>query len=195
MTSATSGSTTAPPWLEIRSPGVSKLYDSSETLPCIKVRGRAEDRRFEPGLATLTKIVEQRGDWQRVFASREDFIHVVLSTGGYLRDLFRVLQGIVMTASNRASIPLDRAAIDYELARLRNDYLPISIEDSLWLSEVASSHEAELPKHAAIPALSRFFDTHLLLCYRNGEEWYDLHPLIRDQVVRIANSHAAKNGA
>ena len=31
---------------------------------------------------------------------------------------------------------------------------------------------------AALPSLSRFFDTHLVLFYRNGEEWYDVHPLV-----------------
>ena len=34
--------------------------------------------------------------------------------------------------------------------------------------------------------LSRFFDTHLVLGYRNGGEWYDVHPLLRDEVARLA---------
>lgn len=32
--------------------------------------------------------------------------------------------------------------------------------------------------------LSRFFDTHLVLCYRDREEWYDVHPLLHLEVER-----------
>ena len=33
---------------------------------------------------------------------------------------------------------------------------------------------------------ARFLDTHLVLCYRNGAEWYDVHPLVRDLVLEQA---------
>lgn len=182
---------TVPPWLKIRSPGVTKLFDGGYLLPCVKVRQRAGET-FEAGLEVLRTIVEQRGDWRRIFATQADLDHVLQETGGYLRDLFRALQGMLMSAADRGVVPLDRDAIDLELSELRNDYLPVSIADALWLRKVARSHEAELPEHAELPDLSelsdlsRYFDTQLLLCYRNGTEWYDLHPLIRDTVERVA---------
>ena len=40
-----------------------------------------------------------------------------------------------------------------------------------------------------LPSLPRFFDTHLAFCYRNGHEWYDVHPLIEEQVRRQAATH------
>ncbi len=33
-----------------------------------------------------------------------------------------------------------------------------------------------------LPELARFLETHLILCYRNGKEWYDVHPLITGQL-------------
>jgi len=30
--------------------------------------------------------------------------------------------------------------------------------------------------------LAGYFDTHLVLNYRNGQDWYDVHPLIRDSL-------------
>lgn len=176
---------TVPPWLKIRSPGVTNLYDGGYLLPCVKVRHR-DGRVLEPGLELLRTIVHERGDWARIFGAPDDLDHVLLQTGGYLRDLFRALQGMLMSAADRGSVPLDREAIELELSELRNDYLPISIADAQWLHQVAQSHEAELPQHGEIPELSRYFDTHLLLCYRNGDEWYELHPLIRDTVERLA---------
>ncbi len=182
---------TVPPWLKIRSPGVSKLYDGSYLLPCVKVRQRTGGT-FEAGLEVLREIVGQRGDWRRIFESEADFDHVLLETGGYLRDLFRALQGMLMSSAERGRGLLDREAIDMELSELRNDYLPISIADALWLQKVALTHEAELPEHGELPELSRYFDTHLLLCYRNGSEWYDLHPLIRETVERVADRERTK---
>ncbi|MFO7567749.1 MAG: hypothetical protein R6X02_34220 [Enhygromyxa sp.] len=181
---------TVPPWLKIRSPRVTKLYDGGYTVPCVKIRDR-DGAPSQPGLGVLRRIVAQRGDWTRLIANEADFDHVLMQTGGYLRDLFRALQGMLMNAAEHQGRALDRAAVEYELAELRNDYLPVAIEDAKWLAQVAKSHEAELPQHGQIPYLSRYFDTHLLLCYRNGNEWYDLHPLIRDVVERLAARAAA----
>jgi len=176
---------TVPPWLKIRSPGVNQLYDGGFLLPCVKVREQ-DGSISQPGIVELRKLVRQRGDWTRVFANESDLDHVLLKTGGYLRDLFRALQGILMRAADQGKLPVDRKAIDLELDMLRNGYLPIANADATWLAKIARSHEAELPQHAELPDLSRYFDTHLLLCYRNGKEWYDIHPLIRETVERAA---------
>jgi hypothetical protein len=172
---------TVPPWLKIRAPGVAKRFDATYVLPCVKVRDR-EGEAFESGLEVLRRVVRVRGDSSRLFASSADRDRVIMQTGGYLRDLFRALQGMLMHADNRGRLPLDAGAVEAELLRLRDDYLPIAIADARWLHRVASTHEAQLPTHEKIPGLSRYFDNHLLLCYRNGSEWYDLHPLIRDTV-------------
>ena len=39
----------------------------------------------------------------------------------------------------------------------------------------------------SIVGLTRFFDNHVVLCYRDGPEWYDVHPIIRE----IARKQAA----
>jgi len=48
---------------------------------------------------------------------------------------------------------------------------------------ISLEHDVALPDVERLPALARFLDTHLALCYRNGREWYDLHPLIRENVL------------
>ncbi len=35
---------------------------------------------------------------------------------------------------------------------------------------------------AAVCALSPLFDRYLILAYRNGEDWYDVHPLVADLI-------------
>jgi hypothetical protein len=29
-------------------------------------------------------------------------------------------------------------------------------------------------------------DSYIVLCYRNGDGWYEIHPLVRDYVQRLA---------
>ena len=76
------------------------------------------------------------------------------------------------------------------VAEVRSSYLPLARTDAAWLSAIHRSHTPELAVHRAVAEganlydLSRFFDTHLVLCYRNGDEWYDVHPLLHDEVRR-----------
>jgi hypothetical protein len=44
-----------------------------------------------------------------------------------------------------------------------------------------------------VSRLTRFLDTHFVLYLRNGEEWYDIHPLIREEVQAIVDRQQ-KNG-
>jgi hypothetical protein len=39
--------------------------------------------------------------------------------------------------------------------------------------------------------LTRFLDTHMVLYLKNGTEWYDVHPLVRDEVKAIVAKTAA----
>lgn len=66
--------------------------------------------------------------------------------------------------------------------RRKAEFLPIANDDARWLADIGKTHKAELHSLQGLPSLARFFDTHLVLCYRNGEEWYDVHPLIAEHV-------------
>jgi hypothetical protein len=57
--------------------------------------------------------------------------------------------------------------------------LPISREDKEWLRKIAASKDAELESITELPRLARFFDTNLVLNYRNDDYWYDVHPLLK----------------
>jgi hypothetical protein len=40
-------------------------------------------------------------------------------------------------------------------------------------------------EHYATKPLNRFLDSHLVLFLTNGKQWYDVHPLIREEVQNI----------
>ncbi len=172
---------TVPPWLKVRSPGVEGDFDGGELLPCLKVRDRSGDP-FAPGIGALAEVLERRGDWRRLLGGETALETIVLASGGYLRDLFRLVQSVLLLTAQRNELPVPEEAVSLAIADVRNDYLPISREDAVWLAQVNETHRAELPAATSLADLARFFDTHLVLCYRNGEEWFDVHPLIRERI-------------
>jgi hypothetical protein len=183
---------TVPPWLKVRYASLSSLYEPGgvQVLPALKVRSLPARTPFQPGLDVLRTVVASRGDWTRLL-SPDELRRVSLASGGHLRDLLRILADVVRRAT---TLPAGSDVVDRALATARNESLPIADDDARWLARIADQHEVALPDVGHLADLARFLDTHLVLCYRNGREWYDVHPLIRDTVVDQAAVLAAMNG-
>ncbi len=178
---------TAPPWLKIRAPGVSGRYSGGlQILHPLKVREPTSSRKPTPeALEALHKVVSARGDWQRLLGSRKVLDTLALESGGHLRDLLRMLGEIIRRADR---LPVDQRTVQRAITQMRSDLLPIAEDDAEWLQRIAETHEVSLADIDRLPRLVTFLDSHLVLCYRNGEEWYDVHPLVREEIARIARA-------
>jgi hypothetical protein len=172
---------TVPPYLKVRYAGLGGEYGLGgvQVLPTLKVRVRGTDRPFPPGLDALERVVANRGDWGRLLGRRETLDRLSVTSGGHLRDLLRLVTDLIVRAK---TLPVSNATVDRAIEQLRQEYLPIADADARWLMRISRTNRAELEELGSLPSLARFLDTHLVLCYRNGAEWYDLHPLIRDVV-------------
>ncbi|MCG8419244.1 MAG: hypothetical protein MJE77_15020 [Proteobacteria bacterium] len=175
---------TVPPWLKIKAPGVAALYDNSQQIPCVKARD-SDGARCPAGLNALERLIAQRGDWQRLLGERTALDRLCLVSGGYLRDLFRLLQALLRLSSDRP-LPADNERIDLVEHEIRNSYLPIPNQHAIWLARIQTTQATELEDATRLHQLARYFDNHLVLAYRNGKEWWSVHPLISDYVARQA---------
>lgn len=172
---------TVPPWLKIKAPGVAGLYSGAHLIPCVKVRHKS-GQPCNAGLNELEQIIAKRGDWRHLLGDdREALDELLLASGGYLRDLFRLLQ-TVLRLSRHDGLPVQARVRELALAEVRNSYLPISNDDARWLRRIRASHCTELDGKERLHDLARFYDTHLVLTYRNGGEWVAVHPLVADHV-------------
>jgi hypothetical protein len=169
-------------------------FDGGELIPCIKVIDKDSGEACEAGIEALIEVVGKRGDWQQLLGERERLVRLIAASGGYLRDLLRLLQATLRLAAQREALPVDDEIVELAIADLRNDYLPIPRKDAVWLHRVATTHRAELDSGEALQQLARFFDTHVVLCYRNGDEWFDVHPLIRERAAELAADQPADAG-
>jgi len=77
--------------------------------------------------------------------------------------------------------------IDQVINAGRRDFLPIAKDDAKWLDDIAKVRATALPSTEAGPVnrLARFLDSHLVLYFINDDEWYDIHPLIREEVAEV----------
>jgi len=187
---------TVPPWLKIKEPGISRLYDGAQWIPCVRVRGR-DGAPCAEGLTTLERVVATRGDWRRLLGTEANLHRLLLASGGYLRDLFRLLQTALRLAPGRP-LPLSDDVLDLVIQEVRNAYLPVSHEDALWLDRIHASRATELESDTRLPDLAKYFDNLLVMAYSNGVEWWAVHPLIidavREQAEQVRKRRDAERG-
>ncbi|NNM82696.1 MAG: ATP-binding protein [Burkholderiales bacterium] len=171
---------TIPPYLTPLSPNLGRNFGGNSicNLPSVHIRHRdgKEDRQ---GLDVMKEIVEKRfPEWEKIFTSPQ-IDRLALSSGGDIRDFFRLIRDcLVRSISEKSILPVPESLLDSAENALRREMLPIPKEDAEWLARISKSKTAELGKVEELPQLARFFDTHVVLNYRNGEDWYDVHPLL-----------------
>jgi hypothetical protein len=172
---------TIPPYLTPLTPGLGRQLGGGMVcnLPSVHIRTRKGDP--DPsGLATMQQIMQRRyATWREIFTLTQ-LERMALMTGGDLRDFFRFAKDCLTRAASlpEARLPLPDKVLQDAENHLRRDMLPIAAEDADWLRRIAASKEPELESIRELPRLARFFDTNLVLNYRNAEDWYDIHPLL-----------------
>ncbi|MBI3450821.1 MAG: hypothetical protein HY049_18140 [Acidobacteria bacterium] len=172
---------TVPPYLKVRYPNLGSLFAPGgvQVLPALKIRHEHDGKPFKPGLEAMRRVVGQRGDWKKLLGEEAVLDGLILQSGGHLRDLLRIVAEIVRRAG---ALPVPKPTVDAAVNQIRTEFLPIADADAVWLERIARTHKASLEDAARLPDLARFLDTHLVLCYRNASEWYDVHPLILEEI-------------
>jgi energy-coupling factor transporter ATP-binding protein EcfA2 len=176
---------TIPPYLTPITPGLGRQLGGGTicNLPSVHVMKREIENNTcadDPnGLSIMREIISKRcAAWQDFF-SHDQMDRIARMTGGDLRDFFRMTRECLVKAGmNDQARITDDIVTDAE-NQLRRDMLPIAKEDLKWLSGISRRKTPNLEAIKDLPRLARFFDTHLVLNYRNNDDWYDVHPLLQ----------------
>ncbi len=180
---------TIPPYLPILCGSLASLYAGGKIymLPSVHVyEKRPQDGEVpEPsdkGLNAMLDIVGRRfPEWQTFFTGSQ-LLRLAASSGGDLRDFFRLAGLCVTEALYQQSLPLEDSVLaGAENSLLRND-MPLAHDDKQVLACVLKSHSRELASLDRLPDFARLMEGKYILNYRNGADWFDVHPLLRDSV-------------
>lgn len=175
---------TVPPYLSVLAAGAGQLMGGASTRRLVsthifKDRSRVSD---PVGLGVLRQVVDARCSlWSKIF-SVEALDRLALCSGGDLREFFHLLRLCLPAVRDDSALPLTVEAVTHAENAVRSEMLPIPADHLAWLKRIANSHEPCLESDQYLPVLAHFLDSRLVLNYRNGCDWYDVHPLLRDVV-------------
>lgn len=178
---------TVPPYLNSAAPGVARVLGSMPviSLPSIHVRQQGNTDVDEHGVAIMQKIVYRRSEYARQIFNDAGLRELAIASGGDLRDFFLLVRASLIIASTSLSVelPLLLPVIKRAKEQLQRSMLPIHDRAVSWLSKIHTTQQAELPDLKHLPELAALFDNNLVINYRNGSDWYGIHPLIIDYVL------------
>lgn len=183
---------TIPPYLSVLAAGAGTLMGGAVARRLVsthifKDRCREAD---DNGLAVLRQVIAARyPGWNTLF-STEALDKLAMSSGGDLREFFRLIRLCLPAVRDDSELPLSVEAVLPAENAARNEMLPIPADHLAWLQRITKTHDTCLEKDADLPVLAHFLDNRLVLNYRNGSDWYDVHPLLRDVVDRHGNAGA-----
>jgi len=143
----------------------------------VRNRDGAENR---VAIERLKSLVEKRGPWHQILPDEHALETLILASSGYLRDLFNLLIEAIHRSSPTGPLPnAAKLCID----SFRPTYHPIYAEERSVLKKIAENRGIQAVSLSERKHLVTFLDSHLVQCYCNGEYWYDVHPLVRDEVL------------
>ncbi len=179
---------TIPPYLTPITPGLGRRLGGGTVcnLPSVHIRRRDPDTNQcvdDPaGLEIMRDIIGKRFEKWDDFFSEAQINDIAAKTGGDLRDFFRMVKECLIKATIDDQLRVTEKIVRDAENQMRRDMLPIAREDMKWLRGIACSKRPNLEAIRELPRLARFFDTHLVLNYRNDDDWYDVHPLIQSEL-------------
>ncbi len=182
-----------PPYVQLISPGLKDRYDrASLVLPAIKVLERGEILKpYSPGVDALIELLDKRIPVEKIFGpNREILQKLVVYSGGHVRTLITFIREILFRLKH---LPVSEEEVERVAQPFReNAGVAIWRESVPLLERILRQGTIEGIREEEYPFLARFMDNYVVLCYRNGEGWYEVHPLARDIVRRLADEQKAE---
>jgi len=180
--------------------GVLKKHIEDETgneifvMPVLKLYPKGESRKIDGkpsarSMAILQSVLTRRIDPDLFEAGIEE--KIALNSGGVLRDAVRIAQRccnevlVKLRQKERRKENIEDVRIDGEIFgdaidKLRNDMqIPLSKNDRAILLQIYANYRPDDPKHQEFLVL---LHTVVAIEYRNRESWYDVHPLMIEQL-------------
>lgn len=183
---------TIPPYLTALAQNLGRNLGGHPIAFWPNVHVRTRQGNADPaGLAVMEEIVRKRFPAWETVLPRPLLQRLAQSSGGDLRDYFRLVRECVLALRTarlgRPETGPEPKQVDEAMAfqaeeQLRNELLPLAEADARWLARIHAGKETALPTTEDLPALARFLDGNLIMNYLNGRPWFDIHPLLVEEI-------------
>jgi hypothetical protein len=150
------------------------IRDQAVFLPNIKLHPHVEPEvKDKEGYQTLRRFVHVRIDTNLIDSlALEDAITL---SGGVFREMARIMRTAIGRARRRKAVKVDIVDVEWATTEIRNEYRRIlDKEDIEILKKVREQNRLEYDGR-----LRPLLQLLAILEYRNGENWCDVHPVLR----------------
>lgn len=181
------------PLFLVHSPDRARLRNYFEILVLPMIKTYSQDgNRFEAGWDILREVVARRIDKKLIEPAALDL--AIAKTGGILRDLLRVIQtaSMIVRLSQKGEV-IDKERMGNSLNRLRTEYRQMitgrnNITTDQLYQKLVEIDQSPTKKVAIDPILQQLLYMQVVIEY-NGNGWYNVHPLIREELVEMGKVH------
>lgn len=186
-----------PPYLPFLSPRIGSYFGVAVcTLPHVKVFQSpnrlqklesnampAKAQAHPPGLALMVSTVTKRYPAVEQLIPMALLGQLALASSGSVRDYFRLVKSVCTKALvANAAVPLQSENWVRMAEQVLRNEMPLATEDKVWLLNVRRTHGNGLDSMSNLHQLARLFDSGVILNYRNGTDWCDVHFLLQDEL-------------
>jgi hypothetical protein len=150
------------------------IRDQAIFLPNINLHYHLEpNRQNKEGCDTLRRFVHLRMAPNLIESlALED---AITHSGGIFREMARIMRTSIGRARRRKAVKIDGVDVEWATTEIRNEYRRILDKNDLKiLKNVHENNRLEYNDH-----LRPLLQLLALLEYRNGENWCDIHPVLR----------------
>jgi energy-coupling factor transporter ATP-binding protein EcfA2 len=178
-----------PPYLPFLSSRIGSYFGVEIcTLPHVKVFATPQDfdtvQVVQPdpeGLALMVQSVVNRMPTVEKLIPTALLTRLALASSGSMRDFFRLVRSVTSKARvSDAALPLANDTLVVMAEQVLRNEMPLAEDDKAWLRLVRKTHGDGLPSVKNLHQLARLFDSGLILNYRNGRDWCEVHYLLHD---------------
>ncbi len=150
------------------------IRDQAQFLPNVKLHAHnAPNQLSREGFETLRRFVSLRMDPRLIDAKALD--QAIDYSGGVFREMARIMRTSIGRARRRKASMVESADVEWAATEIRNEYRRILNKEDLDLLKQIHEHN-NLEYNDRIRPLLQLL---ALLEYRNGENWIDIHPVLR----------------
>ena len=145
-------------------------------LPVVRVINKDNSVCIE-GIESMKELLYARvpkDDLLTILGSEEVLEEIIKYSGGYPRDLLKMIQESVATKE----YPLKQSDVESIFIELENEYrdnLSTAIDKEI-LKKVYETKELNMEAFEEDDLLDKLFRIHVILRYRNGRQWFSLNP-------------------
>lgn len=181
-----------PPYVQLTRPELLGHFTGSTLLPAVKVLERGEGMvPHRPGVEAMSALVGRRIPIELVFGERRDLLErLVVYSGGHVRTLVSFIRDLLFRIG-RKGFPPSEDDVERVVQKFR-EQATIWPESVPLLDKIRRTGSIKHIARDQYPFLAEYMDTYVVLCYRNGDGWYEIHPLVRAEVGELAEELAAE---